>query len=227
FCVLRLPPHPLLPRRPRLHPPQFLLFLLLHAAQQSLEVGLALGLAVAGGGGGLGLLLILGGFVLLAAFGAGAGGVAAGEGDLEVAFGAGVVGAELQRLDVVADCVVEGFRRQRAVAAVEERVRAERRVLHRLGERRRALLALARGDLRGAEVERAARRRRELLRALQPAHRLFVLLLRVRARATRARGMRVGFREPRDGEQQNDDHSAPRFASEPPRSAKNARASGH
>src|SRR5688572_5787471 len=108
-----------------LHPTQFLLLLLLHGAKQRFEVDvplLRLLLSLIAGGLLLLLLLVLSVLVLVffAARAASLGLLLADERDLQVPFGRGVIRTELQRFRVIEDCVIEGLRGQRAVAAIEQ-----------------------------------------------------------------------------------------------------------
>src|SRR5205085_11415159 len=128
---MRLPP-----RRP-IHPRQLLVLLLLHAPQQRLGIRIALLLLLLFARLRLRLLLRrLRGVAALVAAAVFLLHGAAALGDLEVALGRGVGWAELERVGVVADGVVVRVRGQRGVAAVEERVGAQRRVLHRRAEGR-------------------------------------------------------------------------------------------
>src|SRR5436305_1027964 len=114
---LSLPPHPPPPTPRPLHARQLLLLLLLDAAQQRVHGGLArlpiLRLrALAGGLGGRLLLRIRALRILLAARLRLLHGLAAGEGDLQVALRLPVVRAEAEGLDVVANRVVIRLRRE-------------------------------------------------------------------------------------------------------------------
>src|SRR5262245_58308403 len=103
------PPHVRLPLPRLVHSLQFLVLLLLHGAQQRLGVRVALRLL---------FLLLLVRFGFLLRLGRAATAVAAAAvallhgapalGDLEITLGRGVGGAELERVGVVADGVVEG-----------------------------------------------------------------------------------------------------------------------
>src|ERR1051326_4641155 len=123
------PPYPPVSRRLRLHPPQFLLLLLLHAAKQCFQIQLPLRLLSAGARRRFLLLLVLAGFVLLIAGRRRLRCGFARERDLEIALRAGVIGAELERFDEVVDRVIERLRCERAVAEVERVARSGRELV--------------------------------------------------------------------------------------------------
>src|SRR3954453_5818236 len=247
FCILHSafwcsPPHPRRLRPPAAHARQLLLLLLLHRAQQRVGIRLPLRLVrllVARRRRAVGLLLLLlllrravrvlllpvTRQLLLLLFSA--------QRNLEVALRLRVARPHPQHLGVIADGRIERVRCQRAVAAIEERIRAQLRIGQRFGQRRRALLPIAVRDLRRAEVVRGVGRFADRIGLGKRRRRLIEFALRVLRHAARRR--RVRARRPRQllphlgprEEEQQRDHSAPRFAIEPSISTRNANASGH
>src|SRR3954451_9116446 len=111
-----------LSRRP-MHPRQLFLLLLLYRAQQSVHVWIVLRLLLAALlWRRLRLLLRLRAAILLRSAAAALlflHRLLATQGDLQIAFRAGVIRPNPQRVAVVVDRVVERIRRKRAVAAIE------------------------------------------------------------------------------------------------------------